>query len=204
MSSVLSLLTLFVPLLLFIPFVIYAMKRQGRLVEEWSQAGERLGIGAYTSVGSSGGLQGTMQELPVRVYWEQRGSGKNRYTVTVFQVDLGVDAPLGLAITSEGLLAKASKLIGAQDIQIGDPAFDSAFLIKAVDAHEVREYFGPAHRREAVLELRSWRVRSYGIAEGVIFTELNNMVDGATLEAHLTQLVALAQRHIHGHAAQTW
>jgi hypothetical protein len=199
-----TLLSFLLPLLFFIPFAIYAARRRGVLVEEWSAAGQRLGIGAYTSVGSAGGLQGTLQGLPVRVYWEQRGSGKHRYTVTVFQVELGADAPIGLIISNEWMFAKASKLIGAQDIQIGDDVFDKTFMIKAMDEHETRAYFGPAHRREALLELRSLNSRGYGITNGFLFSELHNMVNGATLEAHLTQLVALAQRHIHGNEAGAW
>jgi hypothetical protein len=193
------LLFMIVPFLLFIPFTIYMFRRKGILLKEWAEVGQRLGLGPYTESGSSGGMRGTLRGLPVRVYWEQRGGGKQPYVITVLKVELGADVPIGLAISNEGMFAKASKLAGAQDLQIGDDAFDKTFLVRAADEDEAREHLAPAHRREALLELRSLKGSSYGLADGVIFSELHGIVHGATLEAHLTQLVALARRYIHGH-----
>ncbi len=58
------------------------------------------------------------------------------------------DRPLGLSLslTREGSLAGVGKLLGAQDIQIGDPAFDAAFLVKGRPEAAVRALLTPEVR----------------------------------------------------------
>lgn len=140
---------------------------------------------------------GTLHGLPISARWEQRGSGKNRYTMTVLRIELPSDAPIGLAVSTEGLMAKASKLIGAQDVQTGDALFDKTLMIKGVDEEEVREYFGPAHRREALLELTRTGM-SWWIAEGALVSEQSGLIPGERLESSLRTLALQAHRHLYG------
>jgi hypothetical protein len=44
-----------------------------------------------------------------------------------------------------------ARLLGMQDIQVGDPAFDRAFVIQGSDEDAVRELFGDAALRAAIL-----------------------------------------------------
>jgi hypothetical protein len=41
--------------------------------------------------------------------------------------------PFHLLITEQGILEKVSKLFGSQDIRVGDPLFDGAFMIRSND-----------------------------------------------------------------------
>ena len=44
-------------------------------------------------------------------------------------------------IYRKGLFSDLGKLLGMQDIEVGDPEFDEAFIIKANDEGRVRELF---------------------------------------------------------------
>lgn len=191
-------LIIVIPLILMIPFMVYAFRRQAQLVQQWKEVGMRLGFEPYTSLhGASGQLVGTLHGVRVLARWEQRGSGKNRYTMTVLRIELPSETPIGLAVSTEGLMAKASKLIGAQDVQTGDALFDKTLLIKGVDEEEVREYFGPAHRREALLELGRAGM-SWWIADGALVSEQSGLIPGERLESSLRTLALQAHRHLYG------
>ena len=53
-----------------------------------------------------------------------------------------------LSVTREGIVAKFATLLGAQDLVLGDEAFDRAFVVKATGAPAVREVLGADARRE--------------------------------------------------------
>jgi hypothetical protein len=71
---------------------------------------------------------------------------------TVFRVTF--DRPLGvsLSLTREGALTGIVKLLGAQDIQTGDPQFDAAFVIKGSPEERVRSLLS-ADVRALLLEV---------------------------------------------------
>ena len=60
-------------------------------------------------------------------------------------------------VTREGVIAKISKVFGAQDIIIGDDAFDRAFLVKSTSEAAVRALLS-ARVRSEMLELGVDRV----------------------------------------------
>jgi hypothetical protein len=51
--------------------------------------------------------------------------------------------PEGLRFTvyRKGLFSELGKLLGMQDIEVGDPEFDEAFIVKGTDEAKVRELF---------------------------------------------------------------
>ncbi|WP_074304403.1 DUF3137 domain-containing protein [Singulisphaera sp. GP187] len=51
--------------------------------------------------------------------------------------------PEGLRFTlyRKGLFSELGKLLGMQDIEVGDPEFDEAFIVKGTDEFKVRELF---------------------------------------------------------------
>jgi len=60
-----------------------------------------------------------------------------------------LDAMQGnLEVTREGVIAKISKVFGAQDIALGDEAFDRAFLVKATSEAVARAVLSAEVRRE--------------------------------------------------------
>lgn len=53
-----------------------------------------------------------------------------------------------MRVTPEGMWASLKKVFGAQDVQIGEPAFDAAFLIQGQPEAWVREVLGPQARAQ--------------------------------------------------------
>jgi hypothetical protein len=72
--------------------------------------------------------------------------GNGRFA-TAFGV--GFDRPLGvdLSLTRQGALAGVEKFLGMQDIQVGDPAFDSRFVVKGRPEQTVRAILTPDVRQ---------------------------------------------------------
>jgi hypothetical protein len=61
-----------------------------------------------------------------------------------------IAAPLQghLEVTREGLVAKLTKVFGAQDVVLGDAPFDRAFLVKATPPDLAHQLLGPLVRAE--------------------------------------------------------
>ena len=61
--------------------------------------------------------------------------------------------PEGLRFTvyRKGLFSELGKLLGMQDIEVGDPEFDEAFIVKGTDEARVRELFADPEVRSLVL-----------------------------------------------------
>ncbi|WP_406699073.1 DUF3137 domain-containing protein [Singulisphaera sp. Ch08] len=61
--------------------------------------------------------------------------------------------PDGLRFTlyRNGLFSELGKLLGMQDIEVGVPEFDDAFIVKGTDEYKVRELFADARIRALAL-----------------------------------------------------
>lgn len=55
-------------------------------------------------------------------------------------------------IYRQGLLSGLGKLLGMQDIEVGDPEFDEAFIVQGTNESRVRELFAVPKLRALVLE----------------------------------------------------
>jgi hypothetical protein len=118
--------------------------------DSWVEAAERLGF-AMTGTGYQGlSMSGSRGQLRANIH-VYRSSGKNAATNTRYEIGLPV-LGLGLRLSSatgwQGLL----KAFGAQDVEIGDPAFDARFMVKAGNPDRARRYFTP-QRLAALNEL---------------------------------------------------
>jgi len=56
-------------------------------------------------------------------------------------------------LSPEGLIGRFGKLLGLQDVQVGDAAFDRAFLVRSSDEAKVRQFLANPSIRAAMLEL---------------------------------------------------
>jgi hypothetical protein len=137
-----------------IPFVISRTKNRNRA---WSEAARQLGL-AFTPGGFLKGrkLAGRVAGMQVVVVTFTRGSGKNSSTFTRFCVTFPRPLGLGLSLTKEGFFSGVSKFFGSQDIQIGDPAFDQAMIIKGTSEHSIQSFLTPA-RRLRIQRFMAWR-----------------------------------------------
>ena len=107
-----------------------AAKRQMDTINaEWARVAHTLGL-AFSpwSVSSRPDLSGAVDGLGARVTVEQRGSGNSKKSYTVFRVaypDAGIDIGIG----PETAFHRMGKWFGVQDVEIGDRAFDEAFVV---------------------------------------------------------------------------
>jgi hypothetical protein len=112
----------------------------------WRGAADQLGLVYSPGKGFSGrSITGTMATHPVRVDAVNRGGGNSQHVVTRFRVSyppLGFDLSLG----REHALRRLTKLFGAQDVEVGDPAFDEAFIVKTSDPARAAALLTPAVR----------------------------------------------------------
>jgi hypothetical protein len=104
--------------------------------------------------------------------------------------------PGDLELTREGLAAQVTKLFGAQDLVLGDDAFDRAFVVKASSEPFARELLTPQVRAE-LLALGVSRL-AYDAAAGddsvaMVVAEIVGIVDqNDTLDRGLRLVAELA------------
>lgn len=129
----------------FALIVFIAQWSRKRNNERWLGASQRLKLQFEPATGFGrprmwGTYRGHPVTLDVRVY----GSGKSQKTYTRAEVNLSSDLPRGLAVSNEHFFSGVGKFFGSQDIQVGNPALDDAFVIKGDNEHEVRALFASA------------------------------------------------------------
>ncbi|HVE38894.1 MAG TPA: RING finger protein [Planctomycetota bacterium] len=81
---------------------------------------------------------------------EVHAGSKNNPAYTRVSVDLRGRSPGTLHILPEGVGQSFLKMFGAQDLEIGDAAFDASFVIKATPESLARDLFGPERRRSVI------------------------------------------------------
>lgn len=91
-------------------------------------------------------LEGFVGGLPIRVDITQRKTPAIRYRV--FYPSLN----LGLNLTRESSITRTVGRLGNQDAQLGERAFDDAFLVEASRPDALRQFLTP-QRRRALLKL---------------------------------------------------
>lgn len=89
-------------------------------------------------------LDGVVENTPVA--FELVGSAGAFHTVAIAVPSAALEGHL--EVTREGVLAKLGKLFGAQDIVLGEDAFDRAFLVKGTSELTVRALLRPEVREE--------------------------------------------------------
>ncbi len=183
-----GLMILFVALFV-IGAIVMGITQSKRANESWTHAARRLGFEFYPGgVLSPRSMSGRLGDYRVVVDTYSRGSGKNRRTYTRFRVLYPQPLRLGLRLTREGFFSGFGKLLGTQDIEVGDLTFDSDILVKGSDPRKVIEFLTPPRRmrihrfltarRDAVVsdsEIR-WDRRGVVRDAGEIISTVHNLV----------------------------
>lgn len=101
-------------------------------------------------------VRGSYQGFHINVGSERRDQlGTHRDQMYTFlQVQVPHEIGGGFRLKSEGLGAKALKMAGGEDLQVGDAAFDKAFLIQADFPNQMMAFLEPPRVRQALLTLR--------------------------------------------------
>ncbi|MEA2024825.1 MAG: hypothetical protein U9N79_11145 [Actinomycetota bacterium] len=118
--------------------VVVAKRRLAQTNAEWQSAAETLGF-SFEAGSMSGGptITGSMDTHPatVHTYVKKSGRSSTRYTrYTVGFPAIGI----GLQLSRQAGIGQFLKILGAQDIVIGDPTFDEAFIVKASNPQAAR------------------------------------------------------------------
>jgi hypothetical protein len=77
-------------------------------------------------------------------------SGESQVTYTRIRAPYVGGAGFRFTIYRKGIFSELGKLMGMQDIEVGDPEFDDAFIIKGTDESRVRELFSNRRIRELI------------------------------------------------------
>ncbi len=123
--------------------VIVARRRLEEMNTAWQSAAETLGF-SFEAGSMRGGptITGSVDAHAANVHTYMKKSGKSstRYTrYTVGFPAIGV----GLQLSRQAGIGQFLKILGAQDIVIGDPTFDEAFIVKADDPQTARAALTP-------------------------------------------------------------
>lgn len=99
-------------------------------------------------------LNGNFRQRPIRLYTYNAGSQGHRSTYTA--VALAVNNPTNsrLEITPAGTVGNFfGKMLSAQDVQIGNPAFDARFVIKSNPPESAAKILGEARLQMAIMSI---------------------------------------------------
>jgi hypothetical protein len=139
-------------------------------------------------------VTGVYQDFIVSLYTYMTGSGKHSSTWTSFVVYLPFHFRnvARLRVTREGFLAGITKAFGAQDIHVGDPAFDEAYLIASDTPQFVPHILTPPIR-DALL--RGTQEMNVTVGDGrVYYAQRGVLTDPGVLSYVLDLLVMIAAR----------
>jgi hypothetical protein len=79
-------------------------------------------------------LEGPHRGRPVRFFNYTTGSGKSRRVWSAVSAAVPGAGAFVLELAPENFITRVATALGMQDIQIGDPTFDRAFIIRSNDA----------------------------------------------------------------------
>lgn len=139
--------------------------RTQRALRSWRESALGLGLNLRgTENFEDPVMYGNVDGISVHATLEWRGSGKSRTRYTVVKADVGCALPRGFKLSAERLGSGLLKMLGEQDIQLGDPRLDDALLVQGDRPGEVRALLLRAPVRQAVL-------RCFEYASGTVITD---------------------------------
>lgn len=125
-----------------------------------AQLGERLGLGVLEGkrlpiIGSMpAGLGGSCRGRAMRVFTYSTGTSKNRTQWCALAAKIADPRGFTLSISAENFLTRAGRMIGVDDVAIGDEVFDRRFYVKSNDPDYVRAALLPEVRAKL---LEAWK-----------------------------------------------
>jgi len=176
-------------ILLAIALIGYlAWKSHQRTVATWSRVASELGLQITVKSGlSRPEIAGHLNSLPVAIDTYTQRSGNSSTTYTRYRVgfpSLGI----GLKLQREGGFSFFGKLLGIEDVQVGDPVFDGAVKIKTSDREKLLAVLTPS--------VRSGLFRLLASYPRAIITDSDIMVTRAKFESNGDVLTSTTQRMV--------
>jgi hypothetical protein len=184
---------------ILIPFgIVLGRRKHAKFVRAWERAAETL-CGRYAVIGPSkirmihaevDGVGLTIDYYTTTTTRPNGQGGTDTDTDYHTRVRVPVDEPgFTLQFGNQGLLAKIGKALGAQDIEIGDPEFDDAVVVKSNRPRYARAWLAGL-ARAPVKHLAS----SFRVHEQMAFGELDELVCETDQLVRLARLTATFAR----------
>ncbi|MBT8201972.1 MAG: hypothetical protein KJO87_01565, partial [Acidimicrobiia bacterium] len=158
----------------------------------WAAAARELGIVMKPTTGVFGvfgrmSMTGTVDELQLTIDTHQSNDNTfTRYRVGYPGLGLGFSAKRQHALTRIG------KFFGMEDIEVGDPVFDEALIIKGEYPEQVAMFLTPA-RRVAITELIELFPGAAITDDRIGFSKRGLETDARRLVSTMQRLVAVAR-----------
>ena len=130
-------------LAVFVGFIGLAMvlikAQQRKTIENLTKLASRLGLElkrqpAKLGFEASPTVTGQYRGRQVRFFDYRTGSGKNRRSWSAVSAAAPGSGAFTLELAAENFLTRIAVSMGMQDLKIGDPIFDQAFLVRSNDA----------------------------------------------------------------------
>lgn len=144
-------------IIVLLGFLIWHKLSSDKLMRTWNRVAERLDLKSSSqgvSIFGTPTIKGRIESILVKVDIIQRGSGRNSQSYTRYQAQFPKALGFGFFIRTHGMLDNIAKIFGAEDIEIGDPSFDSSYLIRGGDPETIRKYL-TQYRRDCIAHLLS-------------------------------------------------
>lgn len=127
-----------VGLLIAVVAIIAAKRQLDAMNSAWQMAAERLRF-EFTPGTIRGGptMSGSIDGHPAEIRSYTKSSGKNSSRYTRYSVRFPAIG-VGLRLSRQSGLGQFLKVLGSQDIEIGDPTFDKSFIVQANDPRAAR------------------------------------------------------------------
>lgn len=187
----------------FIGVAIVLIKAQQRkAIENLTKLASRLGLELKRQPAKLGfeptpTLEGRHRGRPVRFFSYTTGSGKNRRAWSAVSAAVPGAGAFVLELAPENFITRVATALGMQDIQIGDPTFDRAFIVRSNDAAAAAAALLPEIRIRLLTAFPRLFGGELAVKEGAVrYAEGGGMGDAACvarLEAMLEVVCDLAE-----------
>jgi hypothetical protein len=121
-------------------------------------------------------VQGTYRGHDLTLETFSQSSGRGSATHTRISVATRNPVDLRLSLNDEGRFDKIGKVLGVQDIQLGDEAMDRRFIIKGMPESRVAALLAGPVLRQQLLETRSLNIEVEGtqVVYELLWVELDS------------------------------
>lgn len=182
--------------------IVLIKAQQRKAIENLTKLASRLGLELKRQPAKLGfeptpTLEGRHRGRPVRFFSYTTGSGKNRRAWSAVSAAVPGAGAFVLELAPENFITRVATALGMQDIQIGDPTFDRAFIVRSNDAAAAAAALLPEIRIRLLTAFPRLFGGELAVKEGAVrYAEGGGMGDAACvarLEAMLEVVCDLAE-----------
>ena len=171
--------------------IAFAKHHMKQMNVAWQAAAEMLDFSFETgSMRSGPRMAGILEDLPADAYGYTRSSGKSSNRYTRFTVEFP-PLDVGLQLSRQAGIGQFLKILGTQDIVIGDPTFDEAFIVKSTDPQGVRAVLTPG-RTMALNQLLAVHPEMVVKDDHIVIDRRGNVRDTDVIISTLRRLASAA------------